>query len=80
MPKGDNISGKLGSATVILNVPVRPRNTRPTGKNPKRLHARAINRILDKETGDLVGWLYEWNTGERVPRWKASAVSDVIYD
>lgn len=47
---------------------------------PKRVHARAIKRILDRQSGELVGWLYEWNTGALVPRWKAEAQEDVIYD
>lgn len=67
-------------ATVILSVPTRTRRPRPAGKESKRLHARAVKRILDRETGALVGWLYEWNTGELVPRWKTKAQSDVIYD
>tara|TARA_R110002126_G_C10490653_1_gene504177 strand:+ start:39632 stop:39919 length:288 start_codon:yes stop_codon:yes gene_type:complete len=47
---------------------------------PKRVHARAIKRILDRQSGEVVGWLYEWNTGALVPRWKADAHKDVIYD
>lgn len=47
---------------------------------PKRVHARAVKRILDRQSGELVGWLYEWNTGALVPRWKAEAHEDVIYD
>ncbi|MEJ8563581.1 hypothetical protein QTO30_21635 [Yoonia sp. GPGPB17] len=51
-----------------------------TGKQQKRLHACAVKRILDRQTGELVGWLYEWNTGELVPRWKAKAQTDIVYD
>lgn len=50
------------------------------GTEPKRVHARAVKRIFDRESGELVGWLYEWNTGSLVPRWKAEAFDDVIYD
>lgn len=46
----------------------------------QRLQARAIHRIFDRKTGDLVGWLYEWNTGTRVSRWKSEAHDDVYYD
>ena len=80
MADGGSISGRQVGATVILNVPARPRSKTRAGKEPKRLHAKAIKRILDRETGDLVGWLYEWNTGERVPRWKAKAHKDIVYD
>ena len=47
---------------------------------PKRVHARAVKRIFDRETGELVGWLYEWNTGSLVPRWKSKVRKDVIYE
>ena len=50
------------------------------GAEAKRVHARAVKRIFDKETGELVGWLYEWNTGSLVPRWKSEARKDVVYD
>ena len=80
MADGGNTSERPMGATVILNVVARPRCKSQTGKGPKRLHAKAIKRILDRETGDLVGWLYEWNTGERVPRWKAKAHKDIVYD
>ena len=46
----------------------------------RRTHARAIKRIFDKSSGDLVGWLYEWNTGEVVPRWKSEVHKDVFYE
>ena len=29
----------------------------------KRLEAKAIERILDAKTREVVGWLYQWNTG-----------------
>lgn len=69
----------LTGTTVILNVPVRPKKSPKASAEPARLHARAVKRILDRQSGTLVGWLYEWNTGELVPRWKAGAKSDVIY-
>lgn len=69
----------LTGTTVILNVPIRPAKRPKASTKPARLHARAVKRILDRQSGTLVGWLYEWNTGELVPRWKAEASSDVIY-
>ena len=80
MTNGADMHRRSTGATVTLGVPARTRKTRRVSKKPKRIHARAIKRILDRETGDLVGWLYEWNTGELVPRWKAEARSDVIYE
>lgn len=53
----------------------------PTLKARKtRTQARAVKRIFDKTSGDLVGWLYEWNTGEIVPRWKSKVHKNVYYD
>ena len=69
----------LTGTKVILQVSVRQKNSRATGTQPVRIHAHAVKRILDRRSGTLVGWLYEWNTGELVPRWKAEARSDVIY-
>ena len=51
---------------------------RTTGK--RRLQARAVKRILDADTGELVGWLYQWNTGALSSRWKAGPCDHVIYD
>lgn len=48
-------------------------------KKPQRLQARAIKRILSRRSGEHVGWLYEWNTGALVPRWKSEVCYDVIY-
>ena len=46
----------------------------------RRSEAQPIKKIIDQETGAHVGWLYEWNTGERVPRWKGKAHKDIAYD
>ena len=46
----------------------------------KRLHAEPINRILDRKSRKVVGWLYKWNTGSLVPMWKNGKQSDVIYE
>ena len=70
----------LNGTSVVLRVPRRAKRRRIAPKEPARLPAHAVNRILDRETGELVGWLYKWNTGELVPRWKAGAKSDVVYD
>lgn len=46
----------------------------------ERLEAKAIKRILDVRTREIVGWLYEWNTGEILPRWKDGCREKVIYE
>ena len=69
----------LNGTSVVLRVPRRAKRRRLAPKEPTRVHAHAVNRILDRETGELVGWLYKWNTGELVPRWKAGAKTNVIY-
>ena len=43
-----------------------------------RLEAQAVTRILDRETREVVGWLYLWNTGALVPKWKNGAKTDVV--
>lgn len=43
-------------------------------------HAHAIKRILDRENREVVGWLYEWNTGQIAPMWKDKPCKDVIYE
>lgn len=45
----------------------------------ERLHARAVKRIFDRQTGAHVGWLYEWNNGDLVPRWSEAPHRDVVY-
>lgn len=49
-----------------------------TGEVSTRLEAGVIATILDRQTQEVVGWLYEWNTGERVPKWKDGKRTDVI--
>lgn len=45
-----------------------------------REEARPVQCILDRETRQLVGWLYEWNTGERMAMWKNGKREDVVYE
>lgn len=35
----------------------------------KKLEAKLVGRIMTRKGGDLVGYLYEWNTGERQNAW-----------
>lgn len=46
----------------------------------ERLAARAIKRILNRQSREVVGWLYEWNTGEQGPMWKNGRCQDIIYE
>lgn len=65
------------SGPVLWNARQRDRETRSVSHEPVRLYAHAIKRILDRETGEIVGWLYLWNTGELVPRWKGNPPAEV---
>lgn len=49
-------------------------------KTNKKLYAWPVQRILDKETLELVGWVYQWNTGERGRTWENGEKNNVIYD
>ncbi len=44
------------------------------------MDAKPIKRILDRNTRKVIGWLYEWNTGELLPMWKSGVYKDVIYE
>lgn len=46
----------------------------------QRMHAEPIKFILDRDTRNVVGWLYKWNTGALVPMWKNGACLNVIYE
>lgn len=57
---------KLPSAT-DARAPVR---SKASGRDvDRRKDARPIKRILERTTGKMVGWLYEWDTGTVVPMW-----------
>lgn len=42
--------------------------------------AEPIKRIINKETGFLVGWLYRWDNGHLMPRWKSGPHRNVRYE
>lgn len=51
-------------------------------RKPK-IEGKAIARILDAQTREVVGYLYEWNTGAIDPKWKdniARDEKDVVYE
>ena len=48
--------------------------------NKKRLEAYPIDRILDRETREVVGWLYRWDNDDLVPMWKDGPKTNVIYE
>lgn len=35
----------------------------------KKIEGKAIARILDAKTNEIVGYLFEWNTGDVDPKW-----------
>ncbi|MBK0328767.1 hypothetical protein I5535_15865 [Rhodobacteraceae bacterium F11138] len=53
---------------------------RSSAADKERLEARAIGRILDRQTREIVGWVYEWNTGERAHLWKNGEREDVVFE
>lgn len=53
-------------------------DTKPSG--PDKVEARAIGRIIDRASLRAVGWVYEWNTGERSLMWKDTKHPNVFYE
>lgn len=45
-----------------------------------RLTGEPIMRILCKKTGNLVGYLYQWNNGDLQPAWLNNAMAEVRYE
>ena len=80
MNKFANFSGNPSGTKEILVVAACAAMKPMRRNTPKRLYARAIKRIHDSKSGDLVGWLCEWNTGSVVPPWIAGARKDVYYE
>jgi len=52
---------------------------RPSLLAGPKLFASPVLRILSEATGETVGVLYEWNTGERQPIWLNGRVRKVGY-
>ncbi len=46
----------------------------------ERLHAQAVKRMYDRQSGEQVGWLYEWNTGDLEPMWCSGPKLNVRYE
>jgi hypothetical protein len=65
-----------------MRQPDRASGTYPTARRrgAVREEARPVHRVLDRNTRQLVGWLYEWNTGERMVMWKNGKRDDVVYE
>lgn len=45
-----------------------------------RLTGTPIMRILCKFSGELVGYLYEWDNGDLQPAWFDGEVQGVVYE
>ena len=51
-----------------------------TALRGKRMHATPIKRVLDANTGQVVGWLYVWNTGHLSVMWKGERCENFVYE
>ena len=70
-------------ATVVRKFPISsgPIAEKTAGREvSRRKHARPIKRILDRNTGEVVGWLYQWDTGALSPMWKNKVCEDYILE
>lgn len=49
----------------------------------KKIEGKAVARILDAKTREVVGYLFKWNNGRIDPKWKDDiqrAEEDIVYD
>ncbi len=46
----------------------------------QRDQACPIKRVLDAESREVVGWLYQWNTGHLAVMWKGERCENVVYE
>jgi hypothetical protein len=49
----------------------------------KKIEGKAVARIRDARTEEIVGYLFEWNTGDIDPKWKDDVPrdeKDVVYE
>lgn len=46
-------------------------------KKEPRLCARPVARLICAETNETVGYMYEWNNGDRQPAWFGPRVKNV---
>ena len=46
----------------------------------QREHATPIKRVLNKDTRQVVGWLYRWNTGHLSVMWKGERCENFVYE
>lgn len=49
----------------------------------RKKEGKAIARIRDAETREIVGYLFEWNTGDIDPKWSDDIPrdeKDVVYE
>ncbi len=52
----------------------------PASTTRRRRQARPVKRIIDKKTRQVVGWLYQWDSGHLAPMWKAGRCENVVYE
>lgn len=70
VPHARAAEGAVSAETLRSNQPPIPR--------PK-LFGTPVLRILSNTGGETVGYLYEWDNGERQPLWLSDAAGDVTY-
>ncbi len=51
-----------------------------SGALRERREAQVVNRVLDRKSREVVGWLYRWNTGHVAVMWKGEKCEDVTFE
>ncbi len=49
-----------------------------TEASGQREQAGPIKRVLDADSREVVGWLYQWNTGHHAVMWKGERCENVV--
>jgi hypothetical protein len=70
--EGENMTHQTDTITSLPNNAPRKRMEREQG--------RPVKRVLDQRSREVVGWLYQWNTGQFGIMWKAEHCDNVVYE
>ena len=77
--KEDNMNTAAGSFSELSGCAANKTTVARKRESEDRQSAEPVHRIIDRDTGKHVGWLYKWNTGKLVPMWMGKPCENVVY-